>query len=237
MHVRHAAVIAALVLGTAACGSSASKGSSASNATSGGGAYGASATTAAPATTTAPTGATAAVFKVAEVGDDKLIVNSEGKTLYAFSPDSATTSACNASCDTVWPPLTATSTPPATIAGLPVTVLTRPAQVDPASATADVRLGFTKRTSLAAGTMVQVRLITGSHPKALVIPTAAVVKDDDDTFVMVVTSDNKAHKQAVTIGLQTRELAEVKTGLKAGDLVITHGQDGLPDGAAITIEK
>src|SRR4051812_37960922 len=124
MHVRHAAVIAVLVLGTAACGSSASKGSSATNATSGGGAYGAPGTTVAPATTVAPT-ATAAVFKVAQVGDDKLIVNSQGKTLYAFSPDSATTSACNASCDTVWPPLTATSTPPATIAGLPVTVLTR----------------------------------------------------------------------------------------------------------------
>jgi multidrug efflux pump subunit AcrA (membrane-fusion protein) len=37
--------------------------------------------------------------------------------------------------------------------------------------------------------------------------------------------------------VQTRELAEVKSGLKDGDKVITHGQDGLPDGAAITIEK
>jgi multidrug efflux pump subunit AcrA (membrane-fusion protein) len=72
---------------------------------------------------------------------------------------------------------------------------------------------------------------------ALVIPTAAIIHDGDETFVFVAGSDNKAHKQAVTIGLQTRELAEVKTGLKAGDLVITHGQDGLPDGAAITIEK
>lgn len=120
---------------------------------------------------------------------------------------------------------------------VPVTVLTRPAQVDPTSATADVRLAFSKPTSLAAGTTVQLRLITGRHDTALVIPSAAVVKDDDDTFVMVVTSDNKAHKHKIVLGLTTETLVEVTSGLAAGDQVVVRGQDGLPDGAAVTVVK
>jgi RND family efflux transporter MFP subunit len=119
----------------------------------------------------------------------------------------------------------------------PITVLTRPAQVDPTSATADVRLAFKKPTALAAGTTVQVRLITGHHDQALVIPSAAVVKDDDDTFVMVVTSDNKAHKHKIVLGLTTETMVEVTSGLTAGDQVVVRGQDGLPDGAAVTVVK
>ena len=40
----------------------------------------------------------------------------------------------------------------------------------------------------------------------------------------------------MTLGIVTREMAEVKSGLKAGEQVITSGQAGLPDGAAITAE-
>jgi hypothetical protein len=34
-----------------------------------------------------------------------------------------------------------------------------------------------------------------------------------------------------------KDHAELKEGVKAGEQVIVHGQAGLPDGAAITIEK
>jgi len=116
-------------------------------------------------------------------------------------------------------------------------VAAKPAAVEPGSATADVRVTFTKPSTLTVGTPVEVRIVAEERKSALVIPTAALVKDGDETFVFVAGSDNKAHKTAVTLGVQTRELAEVKSGLKDGDKVITHGQDGLPDGAAITIEK
>ena len=35
----------------------------------------------------------------------------------------------------------------------------------------------------------------------------------------------------------TREHAEIREGVKAGEQVIVHGQAGLPDGASITTEK
>ena len=39
----------------------------------------------------------------------------------------------------------------------------------------------------------------------------------------------------MTLGVADEAHVEVISGLKAGDLVITHGQAGLPDGAAITV--
>jgi len=116
-------------------------------------------------------------------------------------------------------------------------VAAKPAAVETGSATADVRITFTKPSTLTVGTPVEVQIVAEERKSTLVIPAAAVVHDGDETFVFVAGSDSKAHKTAVTLGVQTRELAEVKSGLKAGDLVITRGQDGLPDGAAITIEK
>jgi len=114
-------------------------------------------------------------------------------------------------------------------------VLTRPAQVDPASATADVRLAFVHPTQLASGTAIRVEIVGEERPSALVIPAAAVVREEDETFVMVAGADNKAHKYPVAIGLTTPTQNEITSGLKAGDRVIVRGQDGLPEGATVTV--
>lgn len=119
----------------------------------------------------------------------------------------------------------------------PGRVLTRASQVDPASATAPVRLAFAAATKLAAGTVVDVAIVADERPQALVIPAAAVVRDEGETFVMVAGLDNKAHKYPVALGLVTHDRVEVTSGLKAGDRVIVRGQAELPEGAAITIQQ
>jgi RND family efflux transporter MFP subunit len=116
-------------------------------------------------------------------------------------------------------------------------VLTKPAQVDPAGATGDVRIAFAKPTALAAGTRVEVEIVGEEHPNVVVIPAAAVVNEEGEVFVMVAGTDQKAHKYPVAIGLSTRTKVEITSGLKAGDRVIVRGQDGLPEGAAITVEE
>jgi RND family efflux transporter MFP subunit len=121
--------------------------------------------------------------------------------------------------------------------GEAVKVLTKPAQVDAGSATADVRLTFQSPTKLAAGMVVQVELLADQRTHVLVVPRAAVIHDGDETFVMVAGTDQKAHKHAVTLGLATASLVEVASGLADGDLVIVRGQDGLPDGAVVTVVK
>lgn len=116
-------------------------------------------------------------------------------------------------------------------------VLTRPAAVEPGGVTADVRIAFDEPTQLAAGTPVRVEIVTERHPNALSVPIGAVLHEEDEAFVMVAGPDNKAHTRRVTVGLTTQKAAEITAGLKPGDNVITQGQQGLPDGATITVAK
>lgn len=116
-------------------------------------------------------------------------------------------------------------------------VLTRPAAVDSGGVTADVRIAFGAPTRLAAGTPVRVEIVAEQHPNALAVPADAVLHENDAAFVMVAGGDNKAHRRTVTLGLATPSQIEVTGGLEAGEAVITQGQQGLPDGAPITVAK
>ena len=115
-------------------------------------------------------------------------------------------------------------------------VLTRPAAVDPAGVSADVRIAFEGVTRLAAGTPVRTEIVAEQRPGAIAIPIEALLTEDDETFVMVASGD-KAQKRKVAIGLRTPKQVEITSGLNAGDLVVVKGQQGLPDGASITVAK
>jgi RND family efflux transporter MFP subunit len=116
-------------------------------------------------------------------------------------------------------------------------VLSRPAAVDPSGVAADVRIAFDEPTRLAAGTPVHVEIVAEQHPNALVVPVEAIQREDENTYVMIAGTDSKAHKRQVTVGMSTATEAELTGGVKAGDAVIVKGQQELPDGAEITVEK
>jgi len=93
-------ILLLLAMAVAACGSSTSSGSSS--------------TPTAAATT--PSNSTALIKTTTATVNGKsemILTNAQGKTLYYFTPDTATTSACTSSCADNWPPLLATgsSTP------------------------------------------------------------------------------------------------------------------------------
>jgi RND family efflux transporter MFP subunit len=117
------------------------------------------------------------------------------------------------------------------------TVLTRAPEVDPATAAGNVRLHFTTRTALTAGTSVQVQIALDERADAVIVPAASIVTDGNDRFAMIVGNDNKARKQPVTTGIVTRTQAEVTSGVKPGDKVIVRGQQALPDGAIVVAES
>jgi len=91
-----AALLAALAVALAACGGGEDEGSG-------------TAATAAPATTAAEetSGTTVAVAN-SKLGD--ILVDGEGRTLYAFTKDQGDQSACSGECATNWPALTGTAT-------------------------------------------------------------------------------------------------------------------------------
>jgi RND family efflux transporter MFP subunit len=116
-------------------------------------------------------------------------------------------------------------------------VLTRPAAVEQSGVSADVRISFDAHTRLAAGTPVRVEIVAEQHPNALAVPVIAVLHEDEEAFVMVAGADNKAHRRKVTLGITTPKLAEITSGLKAGEAVVVQGQQGLPDNADIARAK
>jgi multidrug efflux pump subunit AcrA (membrane-fusion protein) len=84
--------------------------------------------------------------------------------------------------------------------------------------------------------IVQVEIVAEQREETLTIPATAVVAADDERFVLVVGEDGKAHKHVVTLGLTTRAVVEVTSGVKANERVIVRGQAGIPDGAAVSVE-
>jgi predicted lipoprotein with Yx(FWY)xxD motif len=96
-----AGLAAALMI--AACGSSAGS-------TSSGG-----------AASSAPAAGSSAL-KTAKIGGATVVTNAKGFTLYWFVPDTATTSKCNGSCATFWPPVKGPATAGAGVTGKLATI-------------------------------------------------------------------------------------------------------------------
>lgn len=114
-------------------------------------------------------------------------------------------------------------------------VIARPAAVEPGSVTAQVRLRPKSVSNLTAGMSVQAEVLGPQHTAPVIVPSAAIVRDGEETIVMTVGPDSKAHRNQVEVGVTASDAAEIRKGLKAGDRVIVRGQNGLPDGAAVTI--
>ncbi len=99
------ALVAVLAFGASACGSSSSSGSDTKTTTPPSTAASASSTTASGGT---PAGTTELKTTSSSLGE--IVVDGEGRTLYLFTADSGTTTACTGGCATAWPALVAPAT-------------------------------------------------------------------------------------------------------------------------------
>ncbi len=117
------------------------------------------------------------------------------------------------------------------------TVTVRPTPTSGATTSVDIRLSFAQPTTLAADTPVEVEIQLDQRPDAIVVPRLAVQKDDDSTYVMVAGDDGRAHRHDVRVGMTTRDLAQIISGVAFGDRVITTTPGQLIDGMAVHVEK
>ena len=75
-------------------------------------------------------------------------------------------------------------------------------------------------------------------PNAITVPVNTLQNDENGKFVLVAATENGkliARKKRVTIGELYRDKLEIKSGLQAGDKIISDGFQGLYDGQLITI--
>ena len=64
------------------------------------------------------------------------------------------------------------------------------------------------------------QIATAVHPRAIVVPVAALVPEGDGFKVFVVTTGNIARERKVTVGRRTEASAEIVSGLAAGERVV-----------------
>lgn len=67
----------------------------------------------------------------------------------------------------------------------------------------------------------------------ITVPVRIVQKDENSAFFVFVSDKGKAKKQLVTLGKEYNGKAEVKSGLKEGDAVVTAGYDLINEGDPI----
>jgi HlyD family secretion protein len=110
--------------------------------------------------------------------------------------------------------------------------------LDPNSTTVEVWVkAENPKGRLRPGTSVQISMLARSVPDALVIPAAAVLTaPDGSSYVMVASSDNKAHQKTVKTGIRQGDQVQILEGLAEGERVITSGAYGLPDNTTIRVE-
>ncbi|HKW41531.1 MAG TPA: efflux RND transporter periplasmic adaptor subunit [Gemmatimonadales bacterium] len=115
------------------------------------------------------------------------------------------------------------------------TVTAIAAAVDSLSRAVAVRVRLSRPTRpLRIGESLFGRIVTAVERRAVTIPLAALVPAAEGAFqVFVVDSASVAHARPVTVGERSETVAEIVSGLAAGERVVTSGSYGVADGARI----
>jgi len=108
------------------------------------------------------------------------------------------------------------------------------AAVDSATRAVEVRARVVRSgRPLKIGEAVYGRIAVGTHPRAVSVPLEALVPEGETFKVFVVDSAGLAFGHAVTVGARTDSLAEITSGLRGGETVVTYGAYGVSDSAKI----
>jgi len=109
-------------------------------------------------------------------------------------------------------------------------------QVDSTTGTVKLKADFpNENVQLWPGQFVNVRLLVNTLKGVTVIPTGAVQRGPDGTFVYVVGADDKATMRPITVQKQDESQTVVASGLKPSEKVVTTGFARLTDGATVTV--
>jgi RND family efflux transporter MFP subunit len=87
--------------------------------------------------------------------------------------------------------------------------------------------------SIDPGMYANTRFQLAHVDKSLTIPVEAVVLKEEQRVVYVVDSDHHVRIRAVVVGMEGSKLAEIKSGLRAGELVIMGGQEKYHEGELV----
>jgi membrane fusion protein, multidrug efflux system len=113
-------------------------------------------------------------------------------------------------------------------------LLTIDNEIDQTTGTAKLKAVFdNKDDQLWPNQFVNARLLLEVRKNSTVVPTAAVQRGPDGTFVYAVKADNTVEVRNVTVALTQGDQTAIASGISPGDTVVTDGQDKLQGGSKI----
>jgi multidrug efflux system membrane fusion protein len=113
-------------------------------------------------------------------------------------------------------------------------LLTIDNQIDPATGTAKLKAVFSNTDNqLWPNQFVNADLLLETRKNSTVVPTAAILRGPQGTFVYAVNPDKTVQDRQVTVSLTQGDTTVITAGLNPGDVVVTDGQDKLQRGSRI----
>ncbi len=117
-------------------------------------------------------------------------------------------------------------------------LLTMDNQVDPTSGTVRLRAEFANKDhELFPNQFVNARLLVDTVRNTTVIPTAAIQRSPQGTFVYLVKPDQTVTVRPVRQGPTEGDNTSVEEGLSPGDLVVVEGAERLREGTEVELKS
>jgi len=113
-------------------------------------------------------------------------------------------------------------------------LLTIDNQIDTTTGTYKLKSEFSNdKNLLFPNQFVNVHLLVDTKHNVTIVPSTAIQRGPQGTYVYLAQRDNTVKIQPVTVALASGSSVGVSTGLQAGDNVVVDGQDKLQDGSKI----
>jgi multidrug efflux system membrane fusion protein len=87
------------------------------------------------------------------------------------------------------------------------------------------------------GQFTNIRVLVDTLKQVVTVPTAAIQRGPNGTFVFVIEPESKVAVRAVTVAQQDDSQAVVSTGLKADEQVVTSGFTRLSNGTSVNVQQ
>ena len=116
------------------------------------------------------------------------------------------------------------------------TLLTLDNQIDPNTGTVRFKAVFSNEdNALFPNQFVNARLLVDTKQGAIIVPTAAIQRSPQATFVYVVKDDSTVEVRNVAVGPSEGDDVAVESGLSPGEVVVIEGADKLQQSTKVAV--
>jgi len=114
------------------------------------------------------------------------------------------------------------------------TLLTIDNQIDQTTGTDRLKATFDNKDGvLFPNQFVNIRLLLDVRKNSTIVPSVAVQRGPQGSFVYVLKADKTVEARPVTVALTQMNQSAIDSGLQVGEVVVTDGQDKLQNGAKV----